>query len=161
MEKQNNFNNSESISPENNYKFDNYGIVLADSIEDLLYDKYFMKNKYNDKIIELKDDSSEIIPNEKDNSNRMKNNLESKSLNTKSISLSGKDENEEEYSDSNKNDKSYNIDSQQDAKNNSVKDISVESYKIKNILQIYENKKIIDTDNIKVIDDEKKEKKNK
>ena len=93
MEKQNNFNNSESISPENNYKFDNYGIVLADSIEDLLYDKYFMKNKYNDKIIKLKDNSSEIISNEKDNTNRMKNNLESKSLNTKSISLSGKDEN--------------------------------------------------------------------
>ena len=57
MEKQNNLNNSESISPENNYKFDNYGIVLADSIEDLLYDKYFMKNKYNDKIINLKGNS--------------------------------------------------------------------------------------------------------
>ena len=159
MEKKNNFNNSESISPENNYKFDNYGIVLADSIEDLLYDKYFMKNKYNDKIINLKEDSSEIIQNEKDKSNRMKNNLESKSLNTKSISLSGKDENEEkEYSDINKNDKSYNIDSLQHAKN-SVKDISVESYKIKNILQIYENKKIIDTNNIKMIVEEKKKNK--
>ena len=31
---------SEIINPENNYKFDNYGIVMADSIEDLLYDKY-------------------------------------------------------------------------------------------------------------------------
>ena len=31
---------SEIINPENNYKFDNFGIVMADSIEDLLYDKY-------------------------------------------------------------------------------------------------------------------------
>ena len=36
MENQSNNSNSELINPENNYKFDNYGIVMADSIEDLL-----------------------------------------------------------------------------------------------------------------------------
>ena len=42
--------NSDRITPENNYKFDNYGIVIADSIDDLLYDKYSSKiNKYLNK----------------------------------------------------------------------------------------------------------------
>ena len=44
METLNNISNSE-INPQNNYKFDNYGIVMADSIEDLLYDKYNNKKK--------------------------------------------------------------------------------------------------------------------
>jgi hypothetical protein len=41
-------NNSISIISikDNYYRFDNYGNVMADSIEDLLYDKYNPKYKY-------------------------------------------------------------------------------------------------------------------
>jgi hypothetical protein len=34
------FNSYSEINSKNKYKFDNYGIVMADTIEDLLYDKY-------------------------------------------------------------------------------------------------------------------------
>ena len=64
MEIQNNINNSNSeiITPENNYKFDNYGIVMADSIEDLLYDKYNYRKKRNNKgDYNSNENSSEII----------------------------------------------------------------------------------------------------
>ena len=45
MEKEENHSISKISNKENNYKFDNYGNVMADSIEDLLYDKYMRKNK--------------------------------------------------------------------------------------------------------------------
>ena len=38
---------SEISNKENYYKFDNYGNVMADSIEDLLYDKYMIKKNKN------------------------------------------------------------------------------------------------------------------
>ena len=65
IQNNNNISNSEIISPENNYKFDNYGIVMADSIEDLLYDKYhYRKKKYNKDNKEeynSNDNSSDVI----------------------------------------------------------------------------------------------------
>ena len=68
MESLNNSSDDEIISPENNYKFDNYGIVMADSIEDLLYDKYNHKKSHtkhnNKKNNNINDDSSELIENE-------------------------------------------------------------------------------------------------
>ena len=95
MDNQNN-NNSNSdiiIDPENNYKFDNYGIVMADSIEDLLYDKYnYKKNKLkhnnndNDNDNNPIDNSSE--KNVKDSNNS--NNSNNKSItidNNKSITI--------------------------------------------------------------------------
>ena len=69
MDSLNNSSDDEIINPENNYKFDNYGIVMADSIEDLLYDKYNHKKghtKHNNKKNNnnINDDSSELIENE-------------------------------------------------------------------------------------------------
>ena len=85
MEIQNESSNSEIISPENNYKFDNYGIVVANSIEDLLYDKYrrkkhknrttiIIKNKLRDNFFELSENDSKI-------SNKRKNSSSNKSDN--------------------------------------------------------------------------------
>ena len=45
MENEGNHSISDISNKENNYKFDNYGNVMADSIEDLLYDKYLRINK--------------------------------------------------------------------------------------------------------------------
>ena len=46
----NNSNNSDQINSQNNYKYDQYGFVLVNTIEDLLYDKFNnnMENDYND-----------------------------------------------------------------------------------------------------------------
>ena len=59
MESQDNNSISEISNKDNYYKFDNYGNVMADSIEDLLYDKYTTKNNYREdydtKNKELKD----------------------------------------------------------------------------------------------------------
>ena len=88
METQN--SNSEIISPENNYKFDNYGIVMADSIEDLLYDKYHNRRKRKSKTNGLSNDSSEII----DQENTIENDIK-KSLIEKSHSLTNNEKEEE------------------------------------------------------------------
>ena len=65
MESQDNNSISEISKKDNNYKFDNYGNVMADSIEDLLYDKYTAKNNYREdsdiKNKELKDNNSNNI----------------------------------------------------------------------------------------------------
>ena len=45
MEKEDNNSISKISNKEKNYKYDNYGNVMADSIEDLIYDKYMKKNK--------------------------------------------------------------------------------------------------------------------
>ena len=98
METQN--SNSEIISPENNYKFDNYGIVMADSIEDLLYDKYHNRRKRKSKTNGLSNDSSEII----DHENTIENDIK-KSLIEKSHSLTNnrKEEEKEEKEKSEEN----------------------------------------------------------
>ena len=43
-------NNSNQINSQNNYKYDQYGFVLVNTIEDLLYDRFnnHMENDYND-----------------------------------------------------------------------------------------------------------------
>ena len=43
-------NNSNQINSQNNYKYDQYGFVLVNTIEDLLYDRFNnnMENDYND-----------------------------------------------------------------------------------------------------------------
>ena len=43
-------NNSNQINSQNNYKYDQYGFVLVNTIEDLLYDRFnnYMENEYND-----------------------------------------------------------------------------------------------------------------
>ena len=78
IKKENNDSNSELINPENNYKFDNYGIVMADSIEDLLYDKYNYRRKRNNKEDNFNNNSSEImdkVDNTIDNSNKEENEI--------------------------------------------------------------------------------------
>ena len=83
MEIQEENSNSEIISPENNYKFDNYGIVVADSIEDLLYDKYKQrKPKSRTTVIKnnLMDNSSESNEN---GNNNFRNNIPYKTNNYK------------------------------------------------------------------------------
>jgi len=64
---------SEISNKENNYKFDNYGNVMADSIEDLLYDKYLGRKKPMEKSssekISKSNSSSITEKKEKDNDN--------------------------------------------------------------------------------------------
>ena len=86
-----NNSNSEIISPENNYKFDYYGIVMADSIEDLLYDKYHHRNKHKFNKSNKNNDSYELIENGNEyklNSSNgpvyKKNELNNKHINIKS-----------------------------------------------------------------------------
>ena len=92
MEKENNYSNSE-INPDNIYQFDNYGIVKADSIEDLLYDKYNQKRSkknYNN----LFNNSYEIMENKINKSNIIeKHSLSEKSI-LKSISITNQEDNE-------------------------------------------------------------------
>ena len=63
MENEDNHSISKISNKENNYKYDNYGNVMADSIEDLLYDKYMRKNKpkeeSNSKEISISSSSTE------------------------------------------------------------------------------------------------------
>ena len=101
MENQSNNSNSELINPENNYKFDNYGIVMADSIEDLLYDKYhFFRKRKKNELKDLEDNYSKLFQNEsRKNSNKIQNKLENKSLEKKSIILSEREEEQEEKED--------------------------------------------------------------
>ena len=72
MEKNDSYSNSEIIDSKNNYKFDNYGIVMANSIEDLLYDKFNHINKHhiNKKNIIQDDNFSELFENEEIKSNK-------------------------------------------------------------------------------------------
>ena len=92
MENENNYSNSD-ISHENSYQFDNYGIVKADSIEDLLYDKYNQKrNKQN--YSNLKNKSYEILENKINKSNIIeKHSLREKSI-SKSISITNQEDNQ-------------------------------------------------------------------
>ncbi len=58
-------NNSISIisNKDNYYRFDNYGNIMADSIEDLLYDRYTIGNEYKeDHDINNKSEKSDYIP---------------------------------------------------------------------------------------------------
>jgi len=70
MENEDNHSISKISNKENNYKYDNYGNVMADSIEDLLYDKYMRKNKpkeeSNSKEISISSSSSSTEKKEKD-----------------------------------------------------------------------------------------------
>ena len=63
MENEENHSISKISNKENNYKFDNYGNVMADSIEDLLYDKHLKRNKpkeeSNSKEISISSSSTE------------------------------------------------------------------------------------------------------
>ena len=63
MENEENHSISKISNKENNYKFDNYGNIMADSIEDLLYDKYMKRNKpkeeSNSKEISISSSSTE------------------------------------------------------------------------------------------------------
>ena len=78
MEKNDSYSNSEIIDSKNNYKFDNYGIVMADSIEDLLYDKYnhIKRHHINNKNTIQDDNFSELFEN--DNNNSKENSKESR-----------------------------------------------------------------------------------
>ena len=54
MENEENHSISNISNKENNYKFDNYGNVMADSIEDLLYDKYLRRKIPKEKSLSKK-----------------------------------------------------------------------------------------------------------
>ena len=84
MEKNDSYSNSEIIDSKNNYKFDNYGIVMANSIEDLLYDKYnhITKHHINDTNAIQYDNFSELFENDniKLNKNSKENRFKEKLL---------------------------------------------------------------------------------
>jgi len=91
---------SEIINSKNNYKFDNYGIVMADSIEDLLYDKYYCmkkKRKGHNSSSSNKEESSESEKKEEEsntNINNIKNEVCSDSDKKKENKLNDKEDND-------------------------------------------------------------------
>ena len=96
-------NNSNSeINSQNKYKFDNYGIVMADSIEDLLYDKYNERKKRKNKKKKNNDSNS-------DSDEKSENN----------------DENDENYDTTEKKNNPINDDSTSFTKKSRFYDISI------------------------------------
>lgn len=96
-------NNSNSeINSQNKYKFDNYGIVMADSIEDLLYDKYNERKKRKNKKKKNNDSNS-------DSDEKSENN----------------DENDENYDTTEKKNNPINDDSTSFTKESKFYDISI------------------------------------
>ena len=98
MESQISNSESELLNPQNYYKFDNHGLVLADSIEDLLYDKFSNKKnrKKSVKVNELKSDIKNIfqkinINNEIDNKIINNNDKKLKSIKNKGLNFINKD----------------------------------------------------------------------
>ena len=89
MENEDNHSISQISNKENNYKFDNYGVVMADSIEDLLYDKYLRRNnpmeKMNSKKIPISSSSSVIEKKENDDDITESKNISHEDNNEKSI----------------------------------------------------------------------------
>ena len=72
-------NNSNQINSQNNYKYDQYGFVLVNTIEDLLYDRFnnHMENDYND-------NNNKKDKNYNGNSNDLERNSKSIDINKKS-----------------------------------------------------------------------------
>ena len=104
--------NSEEINSENNYKFDNYGIVMADSIEDLLYDKYNIRN-HGYKNNNINDNESFSDYSESDNINSDNNSKDNK-YNENQTKINNKEFNNNKYKVRNYNE---NINSEQKYKN--------------------------------------------
>ena len=93
MEIQDDDSISKISNKDNFYRFDNYGNVVADSIEDLLYDKYTKKNNEDNDDEEEEDETESLKEKNKD-------------LNEISLSSSLTENKNEKYK--NKNDKSKN-----------------------------------------------------
>ena len=89
MENEDNHSISNISNKENNYKFDNYGNVLADSIEDLLYDKYLRRKipmeKSLSKKISKSSSSSMTEKKEKEDDIRVSKNINLQNNDEKSI----------------------------------------------------------------------------
>ena len=66
MEIQDDDSISKTSNKDNFYRFDNYGNVVADSIEDLLYDKYTKKNNEDNDDEEEEDETESLKEKNKD-----------------------------------------------------------------------------------------------
>ena len=142
--------NSERITPENNYKFDNYGIVIADSIDDLLYDKYNSKiNRYlNNRYYNLYGDPTK----KNENNNRFSNKKRNTYLSQNIFPFSKIKDNEKNFQSMKKNNNKFNkgINSQKKDNNNGNNDfkkfLDNKSLNFKNKIN-YNNNNINEEDN--------------
>ena len=142
---------SEIINSKNNYKFDNYGIVMADSIEDLLYDKYYYmkKRKKNHNNISSNKESSELVKKENESkANNIENDICSNTDKQKENKINDNDNNLNKVKENKKNDN----ENDNDNNLNNVKEIKINDNNndndIDNNLNIVKENKMNDDNDI-------------
>ena len=133
---------SEIFNSKNKYKFDNYGIVMADSIEDLLYDKYYYtkKRKKNNNSNSSDKESSESVKKENEsntNINNIKNEIPSNSGKQKENKFNDNDD------DNNINkEKENKLNENENNKGKNFKIMRCKDFEIKNTKNNNKNRKI-------------------
>ena len=143
---------------ENGYKYDHFGNIIVDSIDDLIYDKYIVKNenssinKINNKIKNLIDKKNSPINSEKKNNKKSEKN----EMNHKLSSLLDDNKSRNIIKLININKENQNIDISLNSKINEDKTINIKINIPKNEnkksneknINIYENDNIYNKDNI-------------
>jgi len=128
---------SEIINSKNNYKFDNYGIVMADSIEDLLYDKYYYtkKRKKNYSNSSNKESSESVKKENGSNEDNIKNEIDKQKENNLNDSDNDNNINKEKEKENKMNEIEKN-------KGKNLKIMRCKDFEIKNTNNNDKNKKI-------------------